>query len=90
MKLSFLQNLPIDSQSFGEPMTPNRFNRAQWFGLDCDAFVMRTCIRLGFVRQSSSPEPLISSLNYLNSPDYGLLILPPAGQQKAVIHADGI
>ena len=48
MKLSFLQNFLIDFRSFGETMTLN-FNRAQWFGLNCDVFVMRAWIRLGFV-----------------------------------------
>lgn len=37
-------------------------------GLDCDVFSTRPCIRLGFIRQSRSPEPLMYSLNYLNWP----------------------
>ena len=65
MELSFLQSFPIDFRSFGETMTLNWFNRARSFRLDCDAFVVRTCIRLGLVRQWCSPEPLTSSLNYL-------------------------
>ena len=33
---------------------------------------------------------LLSQLTVWSSPNYGILILAPAGQQKAVIHADGM
>ena len=90
MKLSFLQNFPVDFRSFGETMNLNWFNEVGGFAsivmhsscvhvLDLDSFDN------GDPPSRSPPLSATSS-----SPNYDILILAPAGQQKAVINADGV
>ena len=87
MKLSFLHNIPIDFQSFG-PRTGSTV-------LSCLASIAMQALCVHVFDLDSfdngdppSRSPPLSATS--SSPDYGLLILAPAGQQKAVIHADGM
>ena len=90
MELSFLQIFPIDFGSFGETMSPSWFNEVGGFA----SIVMHSlCVHVLDLDSfdngdPSSRSPPLSATS--SSPDYGILILAPAGRQKAMIHADGM